>query len=378
MLYRVETPALIQLKDNELSVLLEVNKDKILVARPQLEIQNLQKHEVSELSPVEGKLPILVLKTTDRTPRRKFGLKWFLPAIKKNRRPLIEVLIASGFVQIFQLMNPLIIQQIIDKVLGRGAINTLPVLATLLFVFSIFENILTAVRTNLFIETTNRIDISLGEQVIDHLLRLPLSFFDNRPVGELSSRLGELEQIRNFLTSTALTVVLDSVFSVVYIAVMLIYSWVLTIVSLLVAPILALLTFSVSPIIRRQLRTKAELNAKTQNHLVEVLTGIQTVKAQNFEVKARWKWKDRYTRYITESFKNAVTSTSYNSLTQLLNQFSSLGVLCVGAFLVIQGSLTLGELIAFRIISGYVTGPLLRLSNLYQNFQQTNISIESI
>ena len=378
LLYRVETPALIQLKDNELSVLLEVNKDKILVARPQLEIQNLQKSDISELSPIEGKIPILVLKTTDRTPRRKFGLKWFLPAIKKNRRPLIEVLIASAFVQIFQLMNPLIVQQIIDKVLGRGAINTLPVLATLLFVFSIFENILTAVRTNLFIETTNRIDISLGEQVIDHLLRLPLSFFDNRAVGELSSRLGELEQIRNFLTSTALTVVLDSVFSVVYIAVMLIYSWVLTIVSLLVAPILALLTFSVSPIIRRQLRTKAELNAKTQNHLVEVLTGIQTVKAQNFEVKARWKWKDRYTRYITESFKNAVTSTSYNSLTQLLNQFSSLGVLCVGAFLVIKGSLTLGELIAFRIISGYVTGPLLRLSNLYQNFQQTNIAIERV
>ncbi len=378
LLSRVETPALIQLNDNELSVLLEIKKDKIIIARPQLEIQNLPKNELSDLTPIEGKLPILVLKSTDRTPKRKFGLKWFLPAIKKNRRPLIEVLIASVFVQVFQLMNPLIIQQIIDNVLGRGAVGSLPVLATLLFVFSIFENILTAIRTNLFIDTTNRIDISLGEQVIDHLLRLPLSFFDKRPVGELSSRLGELEQIRNFLTSTALTVVLDSVFSIVYIAIMLIYSWVLTIVSLLVAPILVLLTFSVSPIVRRQLRTKAELNAKTQNHLVEVLTGIQTVKAQNFELKARWKWKDRYTRYITESFKNAITSTSYNSLTQLLNQFSSLGVLCVGTYLVIQGNLTLGELIAFRIISGYVTGPLLRLSNLYQNFQQTNISIERV
>ena len=159
---------------------------------------------------------------------------------------------------------------------------------------------------------------------------------------------------------------------------MLLYSWILTIVALLVAPILALLTFSVSPIVRRQLRTKAELNAKTQNHLVEVLTGIQTVKAQNFELKARWKWRDRYTRYITESFKNAITSTTYTSISQLLNQFSSLGVLCVGTFLVIRGDLTLGELIAFRIISGYVTGPLLRLSNLYQNFQQTNIAIERV
>ena len=378
LLHRVETPAVVQLKDNELAVILDINKKNILISRPLFNLKSHTKDDVKKLISSGEILPILVLKSSDRTPKRKFGLKWFLPAIRKNKRPLIEVLIASLFVQVFQLMNPLIIQQIIDNVLGKGAVGSLGVLASLLFGFSIFENILTAVRTNLFIDTTNRIDISLGEQVIDHLLRLPLSFFDKRPVGELSTRLSELEQIRTFLTSTALTVVLDSVFSVVYIAVMLLYSWVLTIVSLLVAPILALLTFSVSPIVRRQLRTKAELNAKTQNHLVEVLTGIQTVKAQNFELKARWKWRDRYTRYITESFKNAITSTTYTSISQLLNQFSSLGVLCVGTFLVIRGDLTLGELIAFRIISGYVTGPLLRLSNLYQNFQQTNIAIERV
>ena len=159
-------------------------------------------------------------------------------------------------------MNPLIVQQIVDKVIGQNGMSTLPVLAVLLFSFSVFENILTAVRTNLFIDTTNRIDLSLGEQVIDHLLRLPLSYFDRRPVGELSSRLAELEQIRSFLTGTALTVVLDSVFSVIYIIVMLFYSWILTIVALLVAPLLALLTFSTSPIIRRQLRSKASLMLK--------------------------------------------------------------------------------------------------------------------
>ena len=158
-------------------------------------------------------------------------------------------------------------------------------------------------RTNLFIDTTNRIDISLGEQVIDHLLRLPLTYFDRRPVGELSSRLGELEQIRSFLTGTALTVIMDAVFSALYIIVMLFYSWVLTIVALLVAPILGLLTFSLSPIIRSQLRNKAQLNANTQNHLIEVLTGIQTVKAQNFELKARWRWKDRYSQYVAEVLK---------------------------------------------------------------------------
>ena len=251
-------------------------------------------------------------------------------------------------------------------------------LAFLIFTFSLFENLLTALRTNLFIETTNRIDISLGEQVIDHLLRLPLSYFDKRPVGELSSRLAELEQIRSFLTGTALTVVLDVLFSIIYIAVMLLYSWILTIVALLVAPLLALITFSVSPVIRSQLRNKAQLNAKTQNHLVEILQAFKPLRLKNFETDARWRWKDRYSRYITEGFKNAVTSTTANSFTQFLNQASSLLVLCVGAYLVINGFLTLGQLIAFRIIAGYVTTPLLRLSNLYQNFQQTSISLERL
>ena len=252
-------------------------------------------------------------------------------------------------------MNPLIIQQIIDKVIGQGGNSSLLPLVILLFSFSFFENILTALRTNLFIDTTNRIDMSLGEQVIDHLLRLPLPYFDKRNVGELSSRVGELEQIRSFLTGTALTVVLDAVFSVIYIGVMLLYSWILTIVALLVAPILATITLLVAPVIRSQLRTKAELNAKTQNHLVEILTGIQTVTAQKFELKARWKWKERYSKYISESFRNAVTSTTSNGITQFLNQASSLGVLCVGSYLVLNGRLTLGQLIAFRTISDYVT-----------------------
>ena len=159
---------------------------------------------------------------------------------------------------------------------------------------------------------------------------------------------------------------------------MLFYSWVLTIVSLLVAPILAFITFSISPIIRSQLRSKANLNALTQNHLIEVLTGIQTVKAQNFELHARWRWKQRYSDYVAQGFKNAVTSTTANGLTKFLNQASSLSVLCVGSYLVLKGSLSLGQLIAFRIISGYVTAPLLRLSNLYQSFQRTSISLERL
>tara|TARA_B100001093_G_scaffold506988_1_gene566841 strand:+ start:1994 stop:4993 length:3000 start_codon:yes stop_codon:yes gene_type:complete len=372
------TPLFLKDKTKKIVICFDVNKESAIIGDPLDEIKEIPIERFYEKFSDEDLLDVLIFTKTSKTPTKKFGLSWFKPAIKKHKKALTEVLVASIFVQIFQLMNPLIIQQIIDKVIGQNGFNTLPVLAVLLFSFSIFENVLTAVRTNLFIDTTNRIDLSLGEEIIDHLLRLPLTYFDKRPVGELSSRLAEMEQIRSFLTGTALTVLLDAIFSFIYIGIMLIYSWILTIVSLLVAPILASITFLVSPVIRKQLRRKAELNANTQNHLVEILTGIQTVKAQNIELNSRWRWRNRYTKYISEGYKNAITSTTSNSLTQFLNQVSSLSVLCVGAYLVLQGQLTLGELIAFRIISGYVTTPLLRLANLYQGFQQTAISIERI
>ena len=378
LIKRFEAPAFIKLKKDRIIIIFENNKNEIIIGDPLEGIKKLKHDDFISSYIDDEKCNVIIFRKTKRTLKNNFGFNWFKPALKKHKKALLDVLVASIFVQIFQLMNPLIIQQIIDKVIGQNGVNTLPVLAALLFIFSIFENTLSAVRSNLFVDTTNRIDISLGEQVIDHLLRLPLSFFDRRPVGELSTRLAELEQIRSFLTGTALTVVLDAIFSIIYIAVMLIYSWVLTIVALLVTPILALLTFGISPVIRRQLRTKAELNAKTQNLLVEVLTGIQTVKAQNMEIKARWRWKERYSKYITESFKNVITSTTTNSIQQFLNQVSSLTVLCVGSFLVLKGQLTLGELIAFRIISGYVIAPLLRLSNLYQSIQQTLISFERL
>lgn len=378
LIERVTTPALL-LNGDELSVLYAVRPGEVLIGAPREGLVSRSVADLMRLQPEDSKgLPILLLRTLPTTPKSRFGLKWFLPAIKKNRRALIEVLVASLFVQLFQLMNPLLIQQIVDKVIGQNGMNTLPVLAVLLVAFSVFENMLTALRTNLFVDTTNRIDLSLGEVIIDHLLKLPLSYFDRRPVGELSSRLGEMENIRSFLTGTALTVVLDSVFSVIYIAVMIIYSWILTIVALLVVPLLAAITIAMSPVVRAQLRTKAELNARTQSHLVEILTGIQTVKAQNFELKARWKWKENYGKFVAEGFRNAITSTSANSLTNFLNQLSGLSVLCVGAWLVLEGQLTLGGLIAFRIIAGYVTGPLLRMVQLYQTFQQTALSMERL
>ncbi len=372
---RLPEVAMVQWQDS-FAVVYEARDRQIILAVPEEGILFLTPAEFQELWGESGQ--VLLLKKTATTSQKKFNLSWFLPAIRQYKIVLIEVLVASFFVQLFGLANPLMTQFIINQVVATGDTQVLPALATLLVVITIFEAVLTALRTYLFTDTTNRIDLSLGTEVIDHLLRLPLSYFNRRPVGELSSRVNELENIRSFLTGTALTVVLDAVFSIVYIAVMIIYSPLLTLVALSVIPIIMLMTFIVSPIIRQRIRKKAECNAQTQSYLVEVLSGIETVKAQNIELRSRMSWQEKYGRYIAAGFKAIQLSAASSAFSNFLNKLSSLLVLCVGAYLVVNGEMNLGQLIAFRIIAGYVTSPLLRLSQLWQNFQETALSIERL
>lgn len=200
----------------------------------------------------------------------------------------------------------------------------------MLLILAVFEAVLSSLRTYLFVDTTNRIDMSLGSEIIDHLFRLPLQYFEKRPVGEISTRVGELEQIRQFLTGTALTVVLDAIFSVVYIVVMFYYHGKLAAVALSVIPIFIVATLIFSPIIRRQLREKAEKNARSQSYLVEVMTGVQTVKAQNIELRSRWKWQEKYARYVSAGFNTVITSTASSSVSNFLNKLSGLLVLWYG------------------------------------------------
>lgn len=372
---RLQAPAIVTWNDS-FAVLYEISEKNMVLGVPQSGILRQKPEEFARVWGDEGQ--VLLLQPTQYTPQQKFGLSWFLPYLVKYRRVLIEVLIASFFVQLFGLANPLMTQVIIDKVLVQNSPETLQVLGIFLIVIALFEALLTSLRTFLFVDTTNRIDLALGTEIINHLLRLPLRYFERRPVGELSTRINELENIRQFMTTTALTVVLDAVFSVIYIVVMLFYSWQLTLVALASVPLFAVLTALVSPIVRRQLRVKAERNAETQSYLVEVLSGIQTVKAQNIELRSRWKWQERYARYVSAGFKTVQTVTAASSTSQFLNQLSSLLVLWVGAYLVLQQELTLGQLIAFRIIAGYVTSPLLRLTQLWQNFQETALSLERL
>jgi ATP-binding cassette subfamily B protein len=376
LLTRLPFPAIALLNGHPL-VLWQARQQQLLIGDPVAGQRWIDAAELLEQGAGE-QLPVLCLERSASTPKARFGLGWFVPAIQKHRNALLQVVVTSFFVQLLGLFNPLLIQQIIDAVISQGNFSSLNVLGTLLVAMALAQALLGSLRTYLFSDTTNRIDISLGASIIHHLLRLPLSYFAKRPVGEVSSRIGELEKIRSFLTGTALTVLLDAVFSVVYIAVMLLYSVPLTFAALGVLPLFVGLTMGVAPIIRRQLRQQAEANAKVQSHLVETLSGMETVKGQGMELPSEWRWEQLYGGQIEAGFRNTITSTAAGSANQFLGQVSGLIVIWFGAMLVLEGKMTLGQLIAFRILSGYVTSPLLRLASLWQNFQETALSLERL
>ena len=331
---------------------------------------------ISKLSLNE--LFFLIVEKTNLTPKSRFGLSWFLPSIKKYKNSLLQVLVASFFVQLLALFNPLLIQQIIDAVINQGSLKSLNVLGLLLIAMSIAQALLSSLRTFLFSDTTNKIDASLGSSIVHHLFRLPIQYFSKRSIGDVSSRVSELEKIRNFLTGTALTILLDSIFSLLYIAVMLMYSAKLTFWALSVIPLFVFLTIVISPIIKDQLREQAEANARVNSHLVETISGIETVKAQGMEIVSEWKWEKLYGRQIKAGFRNTITSTSAASISNFLQQLSGLIIIWVGASMVLKGQLSLGQLIAFRIISGYVTNPILRMSSIWQNFQEIGVSLNRL
>ena len=372
---RMNVPCLMAWGDG-FGLVVQSNANGMLMAHPRLGWVELTPNQIEESAP-DG-IELILVDRTSTTPDAKFNFGWFIPAIRRHRSSLLLVLGSSFVVQLFTLANPLLIQVIIDKVISQRSLDTLQVLGIALVGVTIFEGVLGSLRTFLFADTTNRIDMRLGSEVIDHLLRLPVGYFDRRPVGELGTRVAELEKIRNFLTGEALTTIIDAAFSVIYILVMALYSWILTLVALLVVPLQVATTLIGAPLFRRQFRQAAEANSKTQSHLVEVLTGIQTVKAQNVEIVSRWKWQERYGRYISRTFEKTITGTALGQLGQVLQKLSQLMVLWVGARLVLDGQLTLGQLIAFRIISGYVTQPLLRLSTIWQRIQELRVSFERL
>ncbi|MEH2079616.1 MAG: type I secretion system permease/ATPase [Nostoc sp.] len=310
--------------------------------------------------------------------QEKFNLSWFTPAVWKYKGLLTEVLLASFTLQLLGLTTPLITQVVIDKVMVQGSLPTLDVMAFALLCVAIFESILGILRLFIFTHTARRLDLSLSAQLFRHLMRLPLAYFESRRVGDTVARVQELEQIRQFLTGTALTVILDSIFAVVYLALMFYYNIPLTFVALAVLPLFATLTIVATPILRNWLNETFNRSADSQSFLVETVTGIHSVKAHAAEPIARDRWEGLFARFIRTGFKASTTSNISSNIGDFLTNFSTMLILWYGAKLVIEQKLTIGQLVAFQMLSGRVTGPLLRLVQLWQNLQQVLLSVDRI
>lgn len=305
----------------------------------------------------------------------KFDVSWFLTALKKYRAIFAEVLVASAFIQLFALTTPLFFQVIIDKVLVHRGLSTLEVLAIGLVFIALFDTILNGLRTYIFSHTTNRVDAELGSALFKHLTKIPLAYFNATRVGDTVARVRELETIRQFLTSSALSLVIDLVFSVLFISIMFTYSPVLAVIVVLTLPIYGLLSVMATPIFYTKLEEKFKKYSETQSFLVESVSGIETIKAMAVEPQMQRRWDDQFASYIAASFNVATFGNIITQCTNLVSRLTTVAILFFGARLVIANELSVGQLVAFNMLAGYVSGPIMRIAQIYQDFHQVRISI---
>lgn len=307
--------------------------------------------------------------------QQTFDIKWFIPSLVKYRKLFSEVLIASFFLQLFALITPLFFQVVMDKVLVHRGFTTLDVLAVGFFVVVVFEALLGGIRNYLFSHTTNRVDVELGSRLYHHLMALPLAYFESRQVGQNVARVRELDSIRNFITGTALTLVIDLFFVFIFFAVMWYYSPTLTWIVLGSIPFYVLLSVFITPILRHRLDEKFKHGAANTAFLTESITGIGTVKSMAVEPQMRRKLEDHLSNYVNASFRSQNLGNVASQVAGLINKIVTLGIIWLGAHLVIGGAITVGQLIAFNMLAGRVSQPILKLVQLWQDFQQAGISI---
>jgi len=373
----IPLPALAKRTDGRYVVLAKLEGEKALIQDP-TEARPLVLSREQFESAWNGQLLLFTKRANLRPQDLKFDFTWFIPAIVKYRKFLGEVLVASFFLQLFALLTPLFTQVVIDKVLVHKGFTTLYVLAVGMIALALFDAILGGLRTYLFSHTTNRIDVALGAQLFRHVLALPLAYFEARRVGDTVARVRELEHIRQFLTSHSVTVVLDVLFTVVFLAVMWFYSPILTLVVMGSLPLYALLSVVITPAIRARLHEKFNRGADNQSFLVEAINGIQTVKAMAVEPPLLRKWEEQLAGYVRASFRATSLMTVAGQTATFIQKVTTVAVLWLGAYRVIEGDLTIGQLIAFTMLSAQVTGPLLRLVNLWQELQQVGISVQRL
>ena len=376
-LTKTPLPGIAALRDGTFLILGKASEDQVLVQNPSSSRPVLMSREEFEAL-WDGRLVLMASRAALVELSRRFGVSWFLGAIHKYRYLLGEVLLASFFLQVFALVSPLLFQVVIDKVLVSRTLSTLDVLVIGLVTISIFETVLGVLRTYLFAHTTNRIDVELGARLFRHLLALPLSYFQARRVGDSVARVRELENIRNFLTSSALTLVIDLFFTSIFLIVMFMYSPLLSAIVIGAIPFYLGISAAATPLFRQRLDDKFARGAENQAFLVESVAGIETLKSMAVEPQMQHRWEQQLAGYVNASFRVTSLGNVTSQIVQLISKLVTAGVLYFGAKLVINNSLTIGELVAFNMLASRVSGPVLRLAQMWQDFHQARISVERL
>lgn len=375
----VSLPAIVGLKDGTFSILTHRLPDgRMRLVNPVVGTQTIDGPDL-----IADRLSGDVILITRRfggagSEPKQFDFSWFLPSLWRYRKSLAHVLVASLFVQLFALVTPLFFQVVVDKVLVHRGTSTLIVIVIGLALLGLFDVVLQYIRAYAMNHTTSRIDVELGAKLFDHVLRLPLAYFETRPTGQTVARIRELETIRSFLTGQGLSSVIDLVFAIIFISVMLLYSKLLTLIVLCSIPCYFIIAILIRPVLRRRINERFDRGAASQQFLVESVVGIQTLKASAVEPMLRNQWEEKLAAYVKTAFDGVMLGTLGINAIQYVSKATTALVLLYGAQAVMDGELTVGGLIAFNMIMGQVTAPILRLSQLWQDFQQVQISVERL
>ena len=370
-------PAIASDRDGRFFIIARLDEGKALIHDPLAQRPEVLSFEELE-SRWNGELILLRSEASIAGELSKFDFTWFIPAIVKYRKLLGEVLLVSFVLNIFALLTPLFFQVVMDKVLVHRGLSTLDVIAIGLLGIMLFETALSGLRSYVFAHTASRIDVELGSRLFRHLVTLPLAYFQARRVGDSVARVRELENIRSFLTGNSITLILDVLFSVVFIAVMFVYSGWLTLIVLLSLPLYFVVSLLITPVLRARLNESFSRGAENQAFLVETVNGIDTLKAMAVEPQITRKWDNQLAAYVAAGFKTQTLSTIANESVGLIGKLVTVATLWMGARLVIDGDLSVGQLIAFNMLAGRVSQPILRLAQLWTNFQQTGVSVQRL
>lgn len=376
-LSKVPLPAIAVDSDGGFFVLARVDNSGVLIHDPLSEKAELIDSEEMG-NRWSGELILFTSVASLASELMRFDFSWFVPAIVKYRKLLGEILLISFFIQLIGLATPLFFQVVMDKVLVHHGLSTLAIIAIGLLVCSIFESLMSGLRTYVFSHTTSRIDVELGARLFRHLVALPMSYFQSRRVGDSVARVRELENIRNFLTGNAITLLMDLMFSFVYLAVMLLYSGWLTLVVLASLPFYILLSVLITPMLRTRLKEKFDRGAENQAFLVEAISGMQTLKSMAVEPQITRQWDNQLAGYVSSGFRTTTLATLGREGVNFVGKIVTVVTIWLGARLVMNGQLTVGQLIAFNMIASRVAQPIMRIAQLWTDFQQTGVSMQRL